>query len=138
MGAPIDGCRDQWHQVQPGQTWSTATTIDPSDLAAENARLRQRAEKAEDERDRLQARLDTATAHVEELRGQRDEARAQLARALKVVQAANEWQLWDAQGALDTALYEWRAGLELSGPPLTAEELRRVVAQLPLSRQNTP
>jgi len=28
-----------------------------------------------DERDRLQARLDTATAHVEELRGQRDEAR---------------------------------------------------------------
>ena len=54
------------------------------------------------------------------------------------MQAANEWQLWDAQGALDTALYEWRAGLELSGPPLTAEELRRVVAQLPLSRQNTP
>src|SRR6185369_5589424 len=73
-----------------------------NNLAAENARLRQDrdswrlvAERLQqeineateamtalapssltDERDRLQARLDTATAHVEELRGQRDEARA--------------------------------------------------------------
>jgi hypothetical protein len=74
------------------------------ELAGENARLRQevaaiedanrrlsmdvaasRAERAaadsaagvfRDIADRLQARLDTATAHVEELRGQRDEARA--------------------------------------------------------------
>jgi len=85
--------------------------------------------------DTYEAEVAKLNRQVEELRGQRDEARKQLARALKVVQAANEWQLWDAQGALDTALYEWRAGLELSGPPLTAEEMRRVVAQLPASRQ---
>jgi len=94
-------------------------------LAAENARLRQQLAAAnertveqirttmaervaivdtdyqalKDERDRLQARLDTATAHVAELRGQRDEAREQrnLARrerniAERVVEAAEAWR----------------------------------------------
>ena len=73
------------------------------ELAAENARLRQQYrrlfEGLTEERDRLQARLDTATAHVAELRGQRDEAREQrnLARrerniAERVVEAAEAWR----------------------------------------------
>src|SRR6185369_3249776 len=49
-----------------------------ADVPALLARIAEQREAAENERDRLQARLDTATAHVEELRGQRDDYRARL------------------------------------------------------------
>ena len=82
LGAQLDEAR-MWarHGYEIGQrscTWSDHGVApkwlieghDPAALVGPDPHA-----GCEDERDRLQARLDTATAHVEELRGQRDEAR---------------------------------------------------------------
>jgi chromosome segregation ATPase len=114
-----------------------------ADLAAENARIRLQREKAEDERDRLQARLDTATAHVAELRGQRDQLRYQrdASHAIRhnqrdqidamraVVEAAEAWRSMRADtptkpkpesAALIAAVDAWRAAQPDQEAPETA------------------
>jgi len=96
-------------------TWHGGDPEREEQLAAENARLRQLAEATEAmtalapyslgaEVDRLQARLDTATAHVEELRGQRDFAKAEVAAVRK------DWE--DATGESDAHRTKY---LELAG-----------------------
>jgi len=99
------------------EEWDAFVTGLRSDLAAENARLRQRAERAEalarlvqDSRDRLQARLNTADAHVEELRGQRDEARVGVNRL--AVEAANLQLERDAMRPVVEAADAWLAMLD--------------------------